>query len=61
MMLVARSKEGMEQYELMTGGGFDDETVVESSRGSDIHMPQSSQEEADTGIILHAKAVHREG
>ena len=53
--------EGMEQYELITGGGFDDETVVESSPGSDINMLQSCQEETDTHIILHAKAAHREG
>ena len=61
MMLVGRSKEGVEQYELITGGGFDDKTAVESSRGSDMHMLQSCQEEADTHIILHAKAAHREG
>ena len=40
---------------------FDDETAVESSPGSYIHMLQSCQEEADTLIILHAKAAHREG
>ena len=63
MMLVARSKEGMEQHELITGGGFYDETAVESSGGSDIglHMLQSCQEEADTRFILHAEAAHREG
>ena len=53
--------EGMEQYELVTGGVFDDETAVDSSRAPDIHMLQSCQEEADTRIILHAKAAHREG
>ena len=49
----------MEQYELITGGGCDDETAVESSRGSDIHMLQSCQQEVDTRIILYA--AHREG
>ena len=39
----------------------DDETAVESSPGSYIHMLQSCQEEADTLIIHHAKAAHREG
>ena len=51
----------MEQYGLITGGVFYDGTAVESSRGSDIHMLKSCQEEADTRIILHAKAAHREG
>ena len=50
----------MGQYKLITGGVFDDETAVESSRGSDIHMLQSCQEEEKTRIILHAKAAHRE-
>ena len=44
----------------LVGGVFDDETAVDASRGPDIHIIQSCQEEADTRIILHAKAAHRE-
>ena len=59
--LYEHDHEGMVQYELITGGVFNDETAVDSSRGSDIHMLQSCQEEADTLIIIHTKAAHREG
>ena len=46
---------------VITAAGFEEQTAVASSQESDIHLLQSSHEEADTRIILHAKAACRDG
>ncbi|KAG0692467.1 hypothetical protein GWK47_027885 [Chionoecetes opilio] len=59
MMLEA--KKSRPTCELITAGGFEEETKVASSQGSDVEQLQSSHEEADTRIILHAKAAYMDG
>ena len=46
---------------VITAAGFEEQTAVASSQESDVHLLQSSHEEADTRIILHAKAACRDG
>ncbi|KAG0713082.1 hypothetical protein GWK47_016995 [Chionoecetes opilio] len=59
MMLEA--KKSRPTCELITAGGFEEVTKVASSHGSDVEQLQSSHEEADTRIILHAKAAYMDG
>ena len=46
---------------VITAGGFEEQTVVASSQESDVYPLKSSHEEDDTRIILHAKAACRDG
>ena len=46
---------------VITAGGFEEQTAVASSQESDVHLLQSSHEEVDTHIILHTKAASRDG
>ena len=59
MMIAVRQSHPT--YELITAGGFHEETTVESSQGSDVKLLQSTQEEADTRMILHTKSACKEG
>ncbi|KAG0711729.1 hypothetical protein GWK47_020003 [Chionoecetes opilio] len=61
MMLEA--KKSRPTCELITAGGFEETTKVASSQGSDVEQnhTKSSYEEADTRIILHAKAAYMDG
>ena len=45
---------------VITAGGFE-QTAVASSQESDVHLLQSSDEEADSRIILHAKVASLDG
>ncbi|KAG0730476.1 Transposon TX1 uncharacterized protein [Chionoecetes opilio] len=59
MMLEA--KKSRPTCELITAGGFEEDTKVASSQGSDVEQLQPSHDEADTRIILHAKAAYMDG
>ena len=59
MMLEA--KKSRPTCELITAGGFEEGTKAAASQGSDVEQLQSSHEEADTRIILHAKAAYMDG
>lgn len=47
--------------ESITADGFEEETKVASSQGSDMEQLQSFNEKADTRIILHAEAYYMDG
>jgi hypothetical protein len=44
-----------EDFELVTSGGFHEESHVVSSKNRDLSRLQSNHEEADTRLILHAQ------
>jgi hypothetical protein len=46
--------QAFEHYEVIVGGGFEEVDEVRSSTGHDVSCLQSTHEEADTRIILHA-------
>ena len=46
---------------VITAGGFEEQTAVASIQESDVHPSQSSHEEADTRIILDVNATYRGG
>jgi hypothetical protein len=51
--LLSKRKDTLTNCEVITAGGFADETVAESLHGSDVHPLESNHDEADTRIILH--------
>ena len=55
------AKGTLQSEELSTAGGFAVATTAETSRGSDVSLLESSQEEADTRIVLHAKSACQAG
>ncbi|KAG0710562.1 hypothetical protein GWK47_022565 [Chionoecetes opilio] len=59
--MMLEVKKNRPTYELITAGGFEEETKVASSQRSDVEQLHSSHEEADTRIILHAKAAYING
>ena len=59
--LIASAKAKLRDREVITSGGFVDRTTAQSSHGADIAGLQSSHDEADTSIILHAKHLATEG
>jgi len=59
--LIAMAKAKLRNREVITSGGFVDRTAAESSHGADVAVLQSSHDEADTRIILHAKHLATEG
>ena len=58
--LMAKGDTLPEQYELVTGGGFSNETEARSTRRTGIPL-QANHEEADTRLILHSLEAAREG
>ena len=57
--IVTYGKTLSERYELITGGGFADETDVSSSKREDVRL-RGNHEEADTRLILHScEAISR--
>ena len=59
--MLVKANETYTICQLVTYGGFVDETTTESSYGSDVHLLESTHEEADTHIILHATAACEAG
>ncbi len=60
--ILPKAKDTLQNCQLVTSGGFADETTVKSSRDSDVHqLLQSTHEEADTRVILHAAATCKAG
>ena len=59
--LMMEARKTQPAHNVITAGGFEKQTVVASSQESDVHLLQSSHEEADTRIILHAKSACRNG
>ena len=45
--IMIKSRHTLTNCELITAGGFAEETAAESSQGSDVHLLQSTHEEAD--------------
>ena len=46
--MLVKAKKTLPNCELVKSGGFADETTAESSHGSDVHLLESTHEEADT-------------
>ena len=59
--LIRRAKDMLQNGELITSGGFVQETGAASSHGTDVSPLKSTHEEADTRIILHALAACQNG
>lgn len=59
--LIASAKTKLRDREVVTSGGFVDRTTAQSSCGTDVAVLQSTHDEADTRIILHAILLAAEG
>ena len=59
--LIQTAKNTQQTGELITSGGFVEETSAAASHGTNVHHLQSTHEEADTRIILHAMAACQNG
>ena len=55
--ILIKAKDTLHTGEMIMVRGFADETTAEASHGSDVSLLESSQEEADTRIVLHANSA----
>ena len=61
LMMEARNTHPTRNVITAGTGRFEEQTAKASSQESDVHLLQSSHDEADTRIILHANAACRDG
>ena len=59
--ILIKAKYILQTGELITAGGFADETTAEASHGSDVILLESSQEETDTRIVSWACQLVKHG